>query len=307
MDPWNIAGQITFRSGRRCYFRDTTLDLNPMGSSAIAKDKDYANLFMSRMGYPTIDGRTFFSPKLSSVVDPARNIDGAWRYAADIGVPVVVKPNSGTGGRGFEVVQTKRAFYRALRAIFRKDDVALVQRPVRGRDYRLVVLDRRVISAYERVPLNVVGDGVSDVALLLGEKFRRFRESGRDVNIDVDDPRIVAKLRRARLGLSSVLAAGERVYLLDNANLSSGGDSVDVSARAHPAFKDLAVRLTRDMGLRLCGVDLMVDGTLEQEPGTYWILEVNSAPGLDHYAQTGAAQRKIVRDLYLEVLKGMEK
>ena len=61
------------------------------------------------------------------------------------------------------------------------------------------------------------------------------------------------------------------------------------------------------MGLRLCGVDIMVDGDITKKPNTYWILEINSAPGLDHYAKTGQAQEKIVEDLYLEVLKSMEK
>jgi D-alanine-D-alanine ligase-like ATP-grasp enzyme len=72
-------------------------------------------------------------------------------------------------------------------------------------------------------------------------------------------------------------------------------------------FKQIAVQLTKDMGLRLCGVDLMISGNITQKPGEYWILEINSAPGLDHYAQTGKAQEKIVEDLYLEVLKSMEK
>ena len=37
------------------------MDLNPVGASDIAKDKDYANFFMKKMGYPIVPGRTFFS------------------------------------------------------------------------------------------------------------------------------------------------------------------------------------------------------------------------------------------------------
>jgi len=48
---WEIAGQITFKSGKKSYFRYNTLDLNPVGASDIAKDKDYADLFMDRLGY----------------------------------------------------------------------------------------------------------------------------------------------------------------------------------------------------------------------------------------------------------------
>ena len=115
------------------------------------------------------------------------------------------------------------------------------------------------------------------------------------------------KLAHQNLTFRSVPAKGQRVYLLDNANLSTGGDAVDVTKRIHPAFKKLAVKLTRNMGLRLCGVDLMVDGDISQKPDVFWVLEVNAAPGLDHYARMGKAQEKIVETLYLEVLKHLER
>ena len=125
--------------------------------------------------------------------------------------------------------------------------------------------------------------------------------------IKIDDPRITIKLKHQGLGFQSVPAKGQRVYLLDNANLSTGGDSVDVTENVHPAFKRLAVKLTRDMGLRLCGVDLMIQGDISQKPTIYWVLEINSAPGLDHYAKIGRAQEKVVENLYLQVLKHMKR
>ena len=310
MEPkWNIVGQIIYKSGRKRYFRYSSLDLNPLGASEIAKDKDFANFFMEKMGYPIVPGsKTFFSNEWAKAIGLSRrNADAAYRYAEKLGFPVIIKPNSGSQGAGVALVNNKREFFRATREIFRRDRVALVQKPVHGKDYRLVVLDDRVISAYERIPLNVVGNGKSTISRLLREKQRCFVASSRDTKIKPDDPRIVEKLKRQGLNLQSVPAKNEHVYLLDNANLSTGGDSVDVTAIAHPAFKQIAVRLSKDMGLRLCGVDLMIDGDITQKPGVYWILEINSAPGLDHYAKTGRAQEKIVEDLYLEVLKSMEK
>ena len=99
---------------------------------------------------------------------------------------------------------------------------------------------------------------------------------------------------------------GARIYLLDNANLSSGGDALDVTRPIHTEFKKLAIKLTKDMGLRLCGVDLMVAGDIRKPPKKYWVLEVNAAPGLDHYVKQGRAQQKIVENLYLKVLKSLE-
>lgn len=306
---WEIVGQITFKSGRHSYFRYNTLDLNPMGGSEIARDKDYSNFFMKAMGYPIVPrSKTFFSDRWGQAIgSPRRNIDAAYRHARKIGFPVIVKPNSGSQGVGVSLVYNKRELYKALHSVFKRDRVALVQKPVSGKDYRLVVLDKKVISAYERIPLNVVGDGKSTIKQLLKMKQKQFAASSRDTQIRADDPRIADKLFHQGLSFRSVLAKDQKIYLLDNANLSAGGDSVDVTDKTHPDFKKLAVKLTRDMGLRLCGVDLMIDGDITQKPGVFWVLEINSAPGLDHYAKIGKVQEQIVEDLYLEVLKHMER
>lgn len=307
MEPeWNIVGQIIFKNGRKRYFRYSTLDLNPVGASDIAKDKDYANFFMKRMGYPTVPGRTFFSNDWSRAIHSRRNIDAAYQYAAKLGLPVFVKPNSGSQGVAVARIHTKREFYRAMRAIFKRDRIALVQTPISGKDYRIVVLDKKVISAYERVPLNVVGDGQSTVRQLLAKKQKQFEATGRDTIIRSEDKRIAENLIRQGLTMRSIIPRGARVYLLDNANLSTGGDAIDVTSVIHPEFKKIAVRLTHDMGLRFCGVDLMTQGGITEKPGSYWILEVNAAPGLDHYVKTGKAQEKIVEGMYLTVFKAMQ-
>ena len=251
--------------------------------------------------------KRFFSKSWAKALGtPRRSLDAAYTYARKIGFPVVVKPNSGSQGAGVSIVYTKREFTTAMQRIFKADRVALVQKPVHGKDYRLVVLDKKVISAYERIPLCVLGDGTSTIRKLLQIKQKHFIASSRDTRINIDDPRIAIKLKHLGRTFRSVPAKGEQVFLLDNANLSTGGDSVDVTDTVHPEFKKCAVNLTRDMGLRLCGVDLMVDGDISQKPQTFWVLEINSAPGLDHYAKIGKAQEKIVEDLYLKVLKHME-
>lgn len=302
---WRIVGQITFKNGRKCYFRHNTIDLNSLGSSDLAKDKDFANFFMQRMGYKIVPGRAFFSSEWSKAIGSRDDIDAAYKYATKIGFPVIIKPNSGSQGKGVQKVYTRREFYKAMRFVFKQDRVALVQQVLSGKDYRIVVLDGRIISAYQRIPLNITGNGHRTVRRLLLEKQRRFIASSRDTKLKLDDVRILQNLKRQSLSFESVLRPGERVFLLDNANLSSGGDSVDVTNLMHPNFKNLAIRLTRDMGLRLCGVDIMIDGDITKPAKAYWILEINAAPGLDHYARTGRAQQKIVERLYLQVLRSM--
>lgn len=306
---WGIAGQITFKNGKRSYFRFNTLDLNSVGSADIAKDKDYANFFMNSMGYSIVpNSKTFFHMNRAKVIGLRnRDIDSGYKYAKKIGFPVIVKPNGGSQGVGVCKVFNKSEFYRAVKTVFKSDYIVIVQSPVSGKDYRIVVLDDKVISAYERVPLSIVGNGKSTIKELLTLKQDDFFVSKRDTQIKVDDPRIKEKLKRQGFTMNSILDKDAKVFLLDNANLSTGGDSIDVTDKIHPDFKKIAVNLTKDMGLRICGVDLMVEGDISQKPSKYWILEINAAPGLDHYAKKGKAQEQKVKDLYFEVLKHLEK
>ncbi len=305
---WNIVGQIAFKNGRMRYFRYTTIDLNPMGASEIARDKDYSYFFMQKMGYPIIPGKAFYSNYWCRLIRSKRNIDAAYHYAKrQLGFPVIVKPNNLSQGTAIHKVFTKKEFYRAMRSVFIVDHIALVQQPVIGKDYRIVVLDNKIISAYERIPLRVTGDGKSSIKKLLQKRQKEFIRIGRDTRIRMNDPRIAEKLKRQKMSLKSILPRDQKVFLLDNANLSTGGDSVDVTQFVHPEIKKIAIRLTKDMGLRICGVDLMINGNICDKPTEYWVIEINSAPGLDHYAKIGRAQEKVVEDLYLEVLKAMEK
>lgn len=302
-----LGVQITTASGRRIYFRGTNFDINSLGASEIARDKAYAAYFMKRLGYPTPAGEEFFTKRWCSIIGSRRNPEAAYRYAKHIGFPVIVKPNSKSQGSGVALVHTKREMAQAVNAFSQRENVFLVQELVIGNDYRIVVLDDEVISAYQRLPLSVVGDGRASVQELLRLKQKEFKRAGRDTVIPADDIRITNRLERLGLSRRSVLGERETVELLPNANLSTGGDAVDVTDTLHPHWRALSLRLCKDMNLRYCGVDVIVQGTLADPPSSYVVIEVNAAPGLDNYASVGKRQRQVVENLYKKVLKAMLK
>ena len=303
-DPtWGAVGQITFKNGTRRYFRGSSLDINTIGAASISKDKDFAAYFMREMGYPTPIGRAFYSDTWAKLIGSKLTLSRALLYAKKIGYPVIVKPNSGSQGKGIIMAHNDKETTRALESIFAYDDVALIQKPIFGEDYRIVVLDEEIISAYRREPLSIIGDGRSTIRSLAEKKIRAYKKAGRSVMIESDDPRIARMLKIKRLTLRSVTPKGEKVTLLSNANLSTGGDSFDVTDIIHPRWCKLAVRLARDMNLRLCGIDVMTKGSLAKPPLDYCILEINAAPGLDHYVTNGRAQAKLVEDMYRRILR----
>lgn len=305
---WKYVAQIIYPNGLVRSLRYLSLDLNSIGSSDIARDKDYAKFFIKKAGYPVAKGETVFSKKRAQAIGSQHTFSFAKKYAQKIGYPVIVKPNSKGQGVAVSLVWNPEELFSSLKEIFKSDHIALIEKYLPGQDYRIVVLDKKIISAYKRVPLSITGNGQDSILKLLKEKQGFFLKDGRDTNINFADRRIQLKLKRAGYKFNSVLLKGEKIYLLDNANLSTGGDSIDVTNNIHSGFKKIAIEITRKMGLRICGVDLMLTtGEISKNPKDcdYYVIEINSAPGLDHYVTTGPKQKKIVESMYLEILKAL--
>src|SRR5918912_2451342 len=142
---------------------------------------------MRRMGYSVVPGRAFFTGAVAERSNGDRDIDAGWRYEERLGLPVIVKPNRGRQGYGVVKVHTRADYYRAATFIFDRDNVMLVQRVVSGIDCRIVVFDDRIVSAYERRPLTVRGDGHSTVAALLQARRRELAARGRTSLVAADD------------------------------------------------------------------------------------------------------------------------
>lgn len=309
------VGQLKTPDGRVFYFRGRGVDqlysfpLNNLGAAAIAKDKTYAAYFMGIMGYPVPEGRSFYSDRWSTITQSPADRNAALLYAHDLGFPVIVKPNRGSGGIGVQLVDNDLDFTAAVDDVFNEvhDKIALVQRFVPGDDYRFLVLDTEVIAAFRRLPLSVTGDGASSIQGLMRLKQEDFDAQKRGVKIKFDDPRISKKLRRKGLTTENVLSSGETVSLLDNANLSTGGEAIDVLSLLDDSHKEMAVKLVADMGLRLCGVDMISSSPIDESLGKNTIIEINSSPGLDYYVDEKKSRESSVRVLYEKLLKALLK
>jgi D-alanine-D-alanine ligase-like ATP-grasp enzyme len=307
---WGIVSQIIYKNGVVRSLRMYSLDLNHVASADVARDKDYAKFFMKKQGYPVAPGTTVFKDAWAKALKSNQTINYGVRYAKKFGYPLIIKPNSKSQGSGVTLVYNKKELVLTLKEIFKDDRIAIIEKYLPGHDYRVVVLDGEIISAYERTPLSVTGDGKNSIFSLLKTKQKIFDKTNRDTKINFDDSRIKTKLRKQGFSLKSILRKGKKIFLLDNANLSTGGDSLDVTKNIHSTFSKISKKLTKSMGLRMAGVDIMVtNGNIMQNARDcgYYIIEINAAPGLDHYVTTGKAQKKKVETMYLKVLKALGK
>ena len=82
-------------------------------------------------------------------------------------------------------------------------------------------------------------------------------------------------LDRQGCTLDTVPAAGQQVWLRDNANLSTGGTSRDVTDRVHPDVARLCLRVAALVGLDVAGIDLRL-------PDIARAAAADRRPGPDH-------------------------
>jgi D-alanine-D-alanine ligase-like ATP-grasp enzyme len=259
------------------------------------------------MGYPVPDGRSFYSDAWCRRTGAAANIDAGYGYAREhLGLPVIVKANDGASGAGVTLVSNKRQYYRAMRAVFDElgKHVALVQRKVDGNDYRIIVLDGEVVSACQRLPLSVTGDGRHTIAQLLRTKLDDLADAGRHIILASRDYRVAMRLERIGKTWHTVPDEGEHVVLVDTANGSTGSDRIDLTEAIHPEVRRMASRIARDSGLRYCGIDLMTPGSIEQPLRSYTIIELDGAPALCLLNGMGTKQRRL-ETIIEKVLRAM--
>jgi D-alanine-D-alanine ligase-like ATP-grasp enzyme len=308
-DDFGYAGFIEFENGHRTFFKGTSFDINGLGSSKIAADKDYAAKFLRRLGYPVPEGILVFAPRYRAKFERSNrdfydHLDGlekALEFADESGFPLFVKPNEESEGRGVSRVYDRRQLVDELQLLFHSSDRVLVQRPLAGGDFRVVVLDGEVISAYQRFALQVTGDGASTVRQLVDSRITGLRAGGRGKKIDPADPRIHRELADQGIRFDEIPPAGKLITLLPNANLSTGGEAKDLTASIHATYREFCASVARDMGLALCGVDLIApDITQPLQQAT--VLEINSAPGLNNFSTSGSDQAIVVEKLYEKLL-----
>jgi len=256
---------------RRIWAAET--DRTSAVAESIAQDKELTKSLLDAVGIPVPKGM------------PAASSESAWAAALEIGLPVVVKPRGGNQGRGVSVrLRTREAVLSAFEIARAADGEVIVERHIEGADFRLLVINGRLVAAARREPPQVVGDGQSTIAQLVATANldpRRGDDHSTSLSKLLLDEIGRESLAEQSLTVDSVPAAGVVVILRRNANLSTGGTAADVTDTVHPSVAQCAVEAARMVGLDVAGVDIVAANVvepLEQSGGA--IVEVNAAPGL---------------------------
>ena len=220
---------------------------------------------------------------------------------------IVIKPKSTNFGIGISIFEegvSELEYYRALKEAFSHDKEVIVEEFVSGKEYRFLVIENEVIGILHRVPANVIGDGVHSITELIelknknplrGYKYRRPLEK-----IQLDEIAI-RFLYEQGYTPDTILPMNVQVFLRENSNISTGGDSIDMTDDIHDYFKKIACEATKAIGAKICGVDMMIED-FQNPASAYSIIELNFNPAIHIHTYPFIGQK---REAALAILKAL--
>lgn len=253
-------------------FRATMTDRTSSIAVDLASNKDETKRLLKDAAIPVAKGVCISNP---DALEDAVN---------SIGFPLVFKPLDGNHGKGASInvktlEEAKEAFDHAKKYSRR----IIIEKFITGYDFRVLVINNRFIAAALREPAHVIGDGTSTIQQLIDKENLDPRRGYGHENVLTEisiDRETTEQLAKKNYTLETVLKKDELCYLKGTANLSTGGTSTDVTDIVHPSNIVICERISRVIGLDICGIDIMASNLSEPLDATGGVvLEVNAAPG----------------------------
>lgn len=264
------AKSIHFGAGRCSWYPQ-----NDSTAATLASDKYFANRILEDAGIPTLDGEYFFLSERYRAHRPlGHERQDAFAYFRKLNAAAFIKPLTGSRGAFAQVVDSEAALDQYLLEVLRHYDSVLIQPIVKGREYRIFLLDGEIVYCARKSPPFLLGDGVHSIReLLIGHNAALLDRGLSSIAVAVPQP-----------SLEAVLPAGARWEIQGRMNLSAGGRMEFESPRAVAAFT-MAMGAARALGLRVAAVDMFTD--IGEVPHAMRIIEVNSNPSIRFLEESG--------------------
>ena len=218
---------------------------------------------------------------------------------------IVIKPKSTNFGIGITIFKDgakEEDIKEAFKIAFENDNTVLVEEFIKGKEYRFLVIGDKVPGILHRVPANVVGNGINSIQELVLEKNKdSLRGKGYKTPLEKINLDNNAKLflKQENKDFDYIPKKDEVVYLRENSNISTGGDSIDYTDLIPEKFKKIAIDAAKAVDAKICGVDMMIED-YSNENSNYAIIELNFNPAIHIHSYPYKGKE---REIAKEVLK----
>ncbi|WP_105617061.1 bifunctional glutamate--cysteine ligase GshA/glutathione synthetase GshB [Vallitalea okinawensis] len=200
---------------------------------------------------------------------------------------IVVKPKSTNFGIGITIIKGLKdyeTYEKAVKMAFSHDRSVLVEEFIKGKEYRFLVMGDETIGILHRVPANVTGNDHHTIRELVKAKNEDpLRGKGYRTPLEKIKCGEAEELFLELQGLTFdyIPKKDEVVYLRENSNISTGGDSIDFTDDIIQPYKDIAVKAAKAAGATICGVDIMIDDIMATpNENNHAIIEINFNPAI---------------------------
>lgn len=255
-------------------------------SSQFTRCKDITHKLLRENGLPTPETECFYRKSYDR--------GAAESLLSKLCYPIILKDAQGSQSLGiFPFVADVAEAIAVLERELPKYGSMVAQEMVFGREYRVLVLDEKVIGALEMIPPYAKGDGISTIRQIIKEKQNTTR---RRTEFDEGLDRL---LEEQKVELESVMPKDGIAYIKRGSCLAEGGETSDVTDDVHASVERLCVEASKAVGKQLVGIDIMcTDISLDVSSQAFDILEINGKPDLYiHYEPTHGRTRNVAEDI----------
>ena len=276
-------------NGKSLFIKGTSFPVNSQPACFIANNKFLTKRILRSHKIPVPKSWLVRTPREARKTILRKNL-----------FPCVLKPVKGAhGNKVFANIESLEEFNEVLPLVFTRPGKknVLIEEFIKGKDYRLLVVGKKVSAVMERIPAHVVGDGVKNIRQLI-KKFNqnplvgeRYEKPLCKIRLNGEVKRILKKQRKK---LTYIPQKNETLFLRQNANISTGGIGKDVTDEVSRQIKQIAVEAAKAIGISIAGVDIIYDEFTKQA----YVLELNDCPGIDiHHCPVFGQSRKVASDI----------
>ena len=253
-----------------------------------------------------LDGQGIRVPKGMSYSDAQTALSD---FSLFEGQAIVIKPKTTNFGKGITILKenTNATVYeRAVAIAFEADNNILIEEFIAGKEFRIFVMDNDVVGILHRVPANVTGNGNLTIGELVAIKNedplrgKGYRTPLEKINLGEAEEMFLALQGKT---FETIPANGETVFLRENSNISTGGDSIDFTDEIPESYKKIAVQATQALNVRITGLDMIIaDYTQEANAENYAIIEMNFNPAIHIHCHPYKGKNRRLNEKLLDML-----
>lgn len=283
---YSIASEERFH-----FFNKGRIDLTPKSAVDICIDKNQTKEYLKKAGVSTPEGKHF---------NHRATDESIVSYGSALGYPLVLKPIDSSRGKGVMVDIRDEAMLRDSLTYVRHElelKEVIIERYITGEDYRVYVIEDRVVAASKRIPANVVGNGKNTITELIAKKNElRRKVPSLSQGLIRMDKEAIRNIEKAGYAVDGVLEKNKQLFLSGKSNISAGGESIDATDSIPEFFKETAIKArTAIPGLRQCGIDFLVSDNFQGIN----VIEINSRAQIGAHVYPAIGQP---RDIPSEIL-----